>query len=536
MSLLEQVQHKAGTVQILARAGIVRPTRPDRLVKAAKALRSFGPTLAAGAMVSAARHPDQVAIIDEAGELTWRELDERSNALAHALAGEGLRTGDGIAVLCRNHRGFIDATIASMKLGLTGLYLNTMFSGPQIRDVCEREQPKAIIYDEEFADYVEDAAKDRLRFVAWSDGGTEHSHAVLDDLVAKGDRSALQAPSAKGRIVILTSGTTGAPKGAQRKQPDNLDPIASLLDKIPLRAGERTMIAAPMFHSWGMLHFALGLTLGSTYVLRRKFDPEGTLQAIAEHRAHALAVVPVMLSRILELPPATADRYDTSSLRIIAASGSALPGELALKAMDRFGDVLYNLYGSTEVAWASIATPADLRAAPGTAGRPPRGTVVKIVKEGQEVPQGETGTIFVGNEMAFEGYTGGGTKDAWNGLMSTGDVGHFDEGGRLFIDGRDDEMIVSGGENVFPREVEDLLANHPDIEEAAVIGVDDEQFGQRLKAFVVPRGGKQLEEADLKQHVKTNLAGYKVPREFVFLEELPRNATGKVLKRELAER
>jgi acyl-CoA synthetase (AMP-forming)/AMP-acid ligase II len=536
VSLLEQLQHKAGTVQILARAGVVRPTRPDRLLKAAQAYRSFGATLAAGAMISAARHPDQVAVIDEAGELTWKEVDERSNALAHALREQGLGPGDGIAVLCRNHRGFIDATIASMKLGLTGLYLNTMFSGPQIREVCEREAPKAIIYDEEFADFVEDAAKDRLRFVAWSDGGTEHSHAVLDDLIVKGDRSPLSAPSEKGRIVILTSGTTGTPKGAQRKQPDNLDPIASLLDKIPLKAGGRTMIAAPMFHSWGMLHFALGLTLGATYVLRRKFTPEGTLEAIAQHRAENLAVVPVMLSRILELPKETIEQHDHSCLRVIAASGSALPGELALKAMDRFGPVLYNLYGSTEVAWASIATPEDLKAAPGCAGKPPRGTVVKIVKEGKEVPQGETGTIFVGNEMAFEGYTGGGTKDSWNGLMSTGDVGHFDEGGRLFIDGRDDEMIVSGGENVFPREVEDLLADHDDIEEAAVIGVDDEQFGQRLKAFVVPRGGKQLDESELKAYVKSNLAGYKVPKAIVFLDELPRNATGKVLKRELAER
>jgi fatty-acyl-CoA synthase len=269
-------------------------------------------------------------------------------------------------------------------------------------------------------------------------------------------------------------------------------------------------------------------------VLRRKFDPEETIRAIATHRASALAVVPVMLQRILELGPETIARYDTSCLKVIAASGSALPGELATRVMDTFGDVLYNLYGSTEVAWATIATPEDLRAAPGTAGRAPFGTVVKLLDgDGHEAPPGDGGRIFVANAMVFEGYTGGGNKEIVDGLMSTGDVGHFDAGGRLFVDGRDDEMIVSGGENVFPREVEDLLADHGEIEEVAVIGVDDSEFGQRLKAFVVPRNGTELSAEQVQSYVKQNLARYKVPRDVVFIDQLPRNATGKILKREL---
>jgi fatty-acyl-CoA synthase len=297
------------------------------------------------------------------------------------------------------------------------------------------------------------------------------------------------------------------------------------------------MLAAPMFHSWGFAHFTLGMALSSTLVMRRKFDPEDTLSACAQHDCAALVVVPVMLQRILELPPETIERYDLRALRVIAASGSALPGELAIKVMDRFGDVLYNLYGSTEVAWATIATPQDLREAPGTAGRPPRGTVVRLLDEdGHDVAPGATGRIFVGNEMAMEEYTGGGGKQVVEGLMSSGDVGHFDEQGRLFVAGRDDEMIVSGGENVFPREVEDLLAGHDAVCEVAVVGVDDEEFGQRLRAFVVVESGREPSEDELKDHVKANLARYKVPREIVFIEELPRNATGKVLKRELAAR
>jgi fatty-acyl-CoA synthase len=536
VNVLGQLSTKLFTARTLIGAGVLAPTRPDRVLKVGLTLHRWGPTLAAGATANALRHPGDVAVIDELGTLTWKDVHLRSNALAHALSDAGLVEGDGVAILCRNHRGFIDATLACAKLGAQALYLNTAFAGPQITEVVEREKPAALIYDQEFEQLTHDAGRRRKRFVAWHDGEEKPSDPLVEDLVAAGDDSDVLPPEKPGRVIILTSGTTGAPKGAQRGQPQTLDPIAALLSKIPLKAREHTHIAAPMFHSWGMAHFALGISLGSTLVLRRKFDPEGMLSAVAQHECTALAVVPVMLQRTLELDPDTIDRYDTSSLRVIAASGSSLPGELAVKVMDRFGDVLYNLYGSTEVAWATIATPEDLRAAPGTAGRPPRGTVVKLVdEEGREVPPGETGRIFVGNELMFEGYTGGGNKQVVGGLMSSGDVGHFDAGGRLFVDGRDDEMIVSGGENVFPREVEDLLARHDAVDDVAIVGVEDDQFGQRLRAFVVRADGLEVSEDDLKAYVKKNLARYKVPRDIVFLDELPRNATGKVLKRELVQ-
>jgi fatty-acyl-CoA synthase len=294
------------------------------------------------------------------------------------------------------------------------------------------------------------------------------------------------------------------------------------------------VIAAPLFHTWGFAHFTLGLALSSTLVLRRRFDAAEILEATASSRATALIVVPVMLQRIVELPPETIAALDLSRLRIIAVSGSALPGELATRVMDVLGDVVYNLYGSTEVAWVSIATPADLRAAPGTAGTSPRGTTVRLFDGAdQPVAPGQPGRIFVANEMLFDGYTGGGSKAVIDGLMSTGDVGHFDDAGRLFVDGRDDDMIISGGENVFPREIEDLLHSHPEVDDVAVIGVPDPKFGQGLKAFVVRAAGSKLDPATVKAHVKDNLAGYKVPRDVVFMDELPRNPTGKVLKREL---
>jgi len=537
------LKHRIDVARTLLGTGMVRPERPDRTVRTLATLRKWGPGSAAAYTASAIRFPDRTAIVDERGTLTFPEVDARTNALAHALRAAGVGEGDGVAIMCRNHRGFIEATVACSKLGASVIYLNTAFAAPQIADVLRREDPTALIYDEEFAGLVSGGAEGLKRFVSWRDSSPptrpptrgEPRDPLVEELIERGDPSPLQPPTEKGRVVILTSGTTGTPKGAKRKQPDSMEPAAALYSKIPLKARETTVIAAPMFHSWGFAHFTLALPLGSTLVLRRRFDPEQTLSDVARHRASALAVVPVMLQRIMELGEETIARYDSSSLRIVALSGSALPGELATRAMDVLGDVLYNLYGSTEVAWATIATPKDLRAAPGTAGCPPFGTVVKILDgEGREVPQGQRGRIFAGNEMVFEGYTGGGSKEVVGGLMSTGDMGHVDAAGRLFVDGRDDEMIVSGGENVFPREVEDLLANHEHIEEAAVIGVEDTQFGQRLKAFVVTREEADLSEEAIKEYVKQNLARYKVPREVVFLEELPRNATGKVLKRELS--
>jgi fatty-acyl-CoA synthase len=532
--LTQQVLYKAHVARTLLATGMLKPTRPDRALRSAAALRRWGPTPAAAYAGAAIRYPDRAALVDDRGTLTFAEVQRRTNALAAELARAGIGEGDGVAIMCRNHRGFVEATVACAKLGASALYLNTAFAAPQLADVLAREQPTAVIYDEEFADLVRDGAEGRKRFIAWHEPGSAGGDPLLDELIDRGDPSERPAPEERGRVVILTSGTTGAPKGAARKEPDSIEPMAAMLSKIPLRAQGATMIAAPMFHSWGFAHFTLALPLASTLVLRRKFDPEDTLRAVAHHRASALALVPVMLQRILELGEATIARYDLHALKVIALSGSALPGDLATRTMDVFGDVLYNLYGSTEVAWATIATPEDLRAAPGTAGRPPLGTVVKLLDgDGREVAPGSSGRIFVANEMMFDGYTGGGGKEIVRGLMSTGDVGHFDGDGRLFVDGRDDEMIVSGGENVFPREVEDLLADHEAIEEAAVVGVPDAEFGQRLKAFVVRRNGAQLDEEGVQRYVKDNLARFKVPRDVVFLEELPRNATGKVLKRVL---
>src|SRR5919202_3705919 len=315
--LAGQVTSTLQTAWTLQRAGIITPTRPDRIFGLAVALIRLGATPAAGYTISALRYPDEPAVIDELGTLTFKEVHERSNALARALSEDGIGAGDGVGIMCRNHRGFIDAVVALSKLGADALFLNTSFSGPQLADVAERENPRALVYDSEFAELIKDAGRRRKRYVAWHEPDHKVRDPRLEDLVEGGDTSNLPPPSERGRAIILTSGTTGTPKGASRSQPGSLDPAAALLEVIPLKARESTMIAAPLFHSWGFVHFTLGMGLSSTIVLKRKFDEEATLSLTAQHGCTALVVVPVMIQRILELDVDVLDLCDLSKVRAV---------------------------------------------------------------------------------------------------------------------------------------------------------------------------------------------------------------------------
>jgi fatty-acyl-CoA synthase len=531
--LAERLGDEAYFAALCLRSGMIGVPLPHQSAQILLAFDKHG-MLGGAVTAGAIRFGDRVAIVDDVGELTYKELDERSNAIANCWREDGLEPGEGVALLIRNHRGFFDALFAASKCGARVILLNTSFAGPQIREVAEREGTDLLVHDDEYAEALEGIDEPpRGRYRAWTD--TEGDD-TLEALVKRGATNSPPKAGTASKITILTSGTTGSPKGAPRSEPRSLALLGGLLSKVPFRAGEVTELCVPMFHALGFMQAMVGIGLGSTLVIRRKFDPEETLDSLERHKATAMVVVPVMLQRILDLDGDPIEQHDLSSLRIIFVSGSALGVELTKRAMKAFGPVIYNLYGSTEISYATIATPEDIEADPASVGKVVRGSVVKIFgDDDKELPGGETGRIFVGNQSQFEGYTGGGSKDLIDGLMASGDVGHFDSNGRLFIEGRDDEMIVSGGENVFPAEVEELLAGHEAVEEAAVIGVDDEKFGQRLKAFLVLRSGSNLTEDDAKDYVSKNLARYKTPREVVFIDELPRNPTGKVLKRELAE-
>jgi fatty-acyl-CoA synthase len=532
-ALATRASTEAHSAVSLLRAGALGVDPPRIWLRALAAFRANGPAGAA-LSVAAQRHRDRPALIDELGWLSFTELDGRSSSIANALRERGFRDGDCVGVLCRNHRGMFDALFAGAKLGARTLLLNTDFAGPQLADVCERESVALLIHDQEFAAIVSNYEPRLGRVLAWTDASDSAADTTLESLVATGDPALPPRPTHMQQIVLLTSGTTGTPKGAPREFGTSLAIPGGYLEKIPYRSRRTVCIAAPVFHAWGLLSSIIALALGNTLVMERRVDPLRTLDALAEYPCDALVTVPILLSRMLAVGDDEIRRRRLADLRIVAVSGSALSAELATRTMDLLGDKVYNLYGSTEVAYATIATPEDLRAAPGCVGRPPHGTTIKLLDEsGAEVSPGKTGRIFVGNSIHFAGYTGGGSKEQVAGLMSTGDVGHFDDGGRLFVDGRDDDMIISGGENVFPAEIENLLTAHVGIAEAAVIGVPDPEFGQRLRAYLVPASGASIDADMVQQYVKANLARYKVPRDVVFIDAMPRNPAGKIVKRQL---
>jgi fatty-acyl-CoA synthase len=520
------------SLRALTRAGALGFESPDKFVAMLTAMRSYGP-FGASPRIAALRHGGQAAVADEWGQITFDELEEQVNRLTNAWLRDGLGAGATIGILCRNHRAPLIASFAASRLGASAVWLNTSFSARQVTEVAEREGVDFLVYDAEFGELVSQIEPSHGKLAcATEDVGDD----ALRKLIAGGDPAPTRAPDKPGRIVLLTSGTTGTPKGAPRAEPKSLTIPGALLDRMPMRAREATVIGPPLFHGTGLVIALLSISLGSTLVLRRKFDAAQFLDDLEAHKATGACVVPIMLQRVLALGEEEVHKRDLSAVNVIFCAGSQLPADVATRAADLLGEVIYNLYGSTEVSVATLATPEDIRIAPQSVGKPALGARIRILDDhGAELPQGETGRIFVGTTSPFEGYTGGGHKEVVDGMMSTGDVGHFDENGRLFIDGRDDEMIVSGGENVFPREVEELLVTHPAIADAAAIGVDDPDFGKRLRAFVVTRPGQEVSEEEVQAFVKDNLARYKSPREVLFLDDLPRNPTGKILKRELAE-
>ncbi|MGK4594117.1 AMP-binding protein [Amycolatopsis sp. w19] len=522
------------TASTLIKAGVLAAARPDKIARQLTSLSQWGATVAGGYSANAARVPEEVALHDERNVRTFKQTADRSNQLANALAARGVRARDRIALLCRNHATMVESLIACSKLGVDAILLNTGLSAGAVADVIGLHKPVAVLADDEFSRIIADIPGDFLRLSTWPE--TENGYPTIDQFIAGVPATKLKPVDRIGRLVVLTSGTTGTPKGARRPTPKGLSTSAAMLDRIPLHSGDRFVVAAPLFHSWGLAGMQIGMAVRASLSLIRRFDAEEILRTIAEHRCGVLFAVPIMLQRILDLPERIRSRYDLSSLRIVASSGSALPGTIVTEFMDTFGDVLYNFYGSTEVSWASIATPEDLRAAPTTAGRCPPGTRVAILDDDHKrVPPGWEGQIFVGNDMLFEGYTDGASVPRAENLMATGDVGYQDAAGRLFVTGRADEMIVSGGENVSPRPVEEAIVALPGVHEAAVIGVPDREFGQRFAAYIVPKRGARMSADDVRAYIHHRLARFAVPRDVYFVEELPRNATGKVLKRLLRD-
>jgi len=526
----------AGLREAIAAAGRLGVLDPRHLAATGTGFARWGPSIASLYRAAAIETPNRAAVIDHRGVLRYGDLDRRSTALARGLLRLGIEPGEELGLLCLNHRDFVEANLAAAKAGLDVVYLNPGYAPPQLAEVLDRESVTAVVCDEDLHPKVEASGFDGITVLADRRPDRDPAeHRSLWEVRRLGRRRPVALRPRISRPVLLTSGTTGVPKGARRDGDQSPVGALGLFQRIPYRRGDVFHIAAPLFHAWGLSQLAVAAALGSTVVLTRRFSPVDTVRAVIEHEATVLAAVPIMLQRILGDP--ACDPGAMTSLRIVASSGSALPSPLVTAWMDRVGDTLYNLYGSTEVGQASVATPDDLRRAPDTAGRVAPGSDVAVLdQDGRPLPAGSTGRIFVASGAQFTGYTGGGSKEVIDGRMSTGDVGRFDEDGLLFVTGRADDMIISGGENVFPAEIEHLLLAHPGIADAAVVGLPDPEFGQRLAAFVVAGPSGAPDGDEVRRLVGARLARHKVPRSVTFVEELPRTTTGKVLRRDLIER
>ena len=479
-------------------------------------LARWGPNLSALVHASALRWPTKTAIIDDAGTVSYRQLDRWATGLANFLRSNGRGP---VGVLCRNHRGFPLAQLALERAGRDIVMLSTALPAAQLRSIVDREALDLLIADEEFTDRINEAgitarvlSADPSRLKTWSQSGIS------------------LPPRRRSRVVMLTSGTTGPPKGARQAQQTPSAAAVALLDAMPIQMNDVTLVTSPLFHAWGLSHMALALSTGSTLLLQSKFDAGEAIDVLVRCQATVVAVVPITLRRLIEAAP---PGLDLPHVRAVCSSGNVLSATLAKTWIDRFGPSLYNFYGSTETAIASVATPTDLVEAPGTVGVPPRGVTVTILGD-DDVPvsTGTLGRVFTANAMQFDGYTDGTNRTRLGKLMATGDLGYFDDDGRLFVDGRENDLIVTGGENVFPSLVEEVLERHPSVRQAAVIGMADDEYGQRVVGFVVAES--DLDRDELNEWCRHQLASFQQPREIRCVDALPMTTTGKIIRHALA--
>ena len=511
----------------LRHSGLLTPPAPSagfRLLREALRGGTNPYTLLA---VATARWPDRTGIVDDDGAMSYRRLQRLTESLARRLSGEGIAPGQAVGIMCRNGHGFVAGVFAAALLGADVVPFSTEFRSDALAAAVQAHYISAMVADHEFAERIRAA--------------TESVVTVDPATVTAADGARRLRVAAAGRIVLLTSGTTGKLKGVPRA-PELRSAVGvwvTILDRTGLRTGSRISVVMPMFHGLGLGMLMLTVALGGTVLTHRQFDAEAALAQASLHRADAFTAVPVVLARILDLPERVRARNPVPHLRVVMSSGDRLDPSLGQRFMDTYGDILYNGYGSTEVGIGALATPADLREAPETVGRPVAGCPVRILgKDDRPVGPRVTGRVFVGGDLAGTGYTGGTAaeeaKTVVDGMTSTGDMGYLDNAGRLFIVGRQDDMIISGGENVYPRAVENALAQHPAIADHAVVGVRDERFGQRLAAFVVARPGSDIDVPELREYLKGRVSRFEQPRDITVVDSIPRNPTGKVLRKELS--
>jgi len=525
---------------------LIRPAQIAEFVRSASRVPR-GPHVAL--LFHAAAHPEREALIEygAAGvrRMTWGELGAITNRLANALAARGVGGGSRVALMLPNGAEYLIAQHALAMLGATAVQIGYRLKAGEIAHILGNAEPGATLVHAEYLAAMTDA-----RSQARQSGPMIVVGDPAGDGAASWDRALAAASPASpprsrggegGGVIVYTSGTTGKSKGAHRNlKTTGLESVADMVLQVGIRSDDRHLVVCPMYHSMAPAFVGMLLALGATVVLMNHFEPAGALDIIARERVTCSLMVPTMLVRLAALPDDVIAAHDTSSLRWVMSGAAPLPTETARRFMARFGPVLWNFYGSTETGMVTIAGPGDHTSRPGTIGRALYGNQIRLLDDaGHEVATGEVGELYVRNSMLITGYhrnTEATRASQRDGLFSVGDLARCDADRYYYLESRKHDMVISGGVNIYPREIEDILMTHPAILDAAVVGVPDPEWGESLHAFVVVRDGCALSDAEVIELCRAHLADFKRPRRISFVTELPRNPTGKVLKRELRER
>lgn len=495
------------------------------------------------------RAPDRAAmtasLIFDGRRLTGLALDARGERLAGGLHRLGLREGDVVAILLRNDPVYADVVLACRIAGISYCPLNWHFTPAELDYILSDSGAKAIIGHADLLAAAHEAIPTGLPVLAV---GAPLAAAFAYEEWLAGQAPYDGPPATPRGHMAYTSGTTGRPKGVVRFAPPvseaeaagrRVRALAELT--LGLVPGCRALIPAPLYHSAPSAYLQTSLQVADTVVLHRRFDAEAVLAAIEEHRIDAIYLVPIMYARLLALPEAVRRRHDLSSLRFVASTGSPCAPGVKAAMIDWFGPVLTESYGSSEAGLATIATSADSLAKPGTAGRPAGDAVIRILGEdGREKPTGEAGLVYV-RQPAYGDFTYRNRPEAReaigrDGLVTLGDIGYLDADGYLFLCDRASDLVISGGVNIYPAEIEHALIGLPGVRDCAVFGIPDPEFGERLMAHVEPAPEARLDPAGLRAALGGLIAGYKVPRDIEIVPALPRDETGKIAKRLLRDR
>jgi fatty-acyl-CoA synthase len=535
--------------RIFKNAGFSETLGPRTVVAMAKTARDVRRGIKGGAALihmHALADPLRPALVDGDVRLNYGEFEASVNRLTHGLRAMGIGPGERIAAFLYNGYEYLELSLALNVLGGQTVNIGYRLKAAEVAYILENSGARALLFHGDLAPVVDEAltlvkngkiAKERCIAAGGAPG-----YRSYEDLLDAGVPSepARVPGGGYGGVVIYTSGTTGRSKGAARDfRRMGLECVLDFISRFPLRRDERHLVVCPLYHSMASAFVTMVMMVGGCNVIVRHFEPEQVLRTIERERISSILVVPTMMARIVGLAPEVLRKYDTSSLRWIMSGAAPLPTELARRIEDAFGPILYNFYGATETGLVTIALPGEHTARPGTIGRLVGGNDVRLLDgDGREVPEGQVGELYVRNPMMMDGYHGNqqATADATReGYISVGDLAYRDADGYLYLADRKTDMVISGGVNIYPWEIEQRLHEHAAVHEAAVVGVPDPEWGESLAAFIVLREGASVTGDELGQWVKESLADYKRPRRFIFVDALPRTPTGKVLKRELKQ-